>query len=69
MDLTDESCIFCKIVAGIAPASVVFRDDLVMAFMDIQPVNIGQVLVVPVDHAPYLADLDPAVGARMFQVA
>ncbi len=69
MPLTDESCIFCQIVAGTAPASIVFRDDLVVAFMDIQPVNPGQVLVVPVSHAVYLSDLDPDVGGRMFQVA
>lgn len=69
MPLTDDDCIFCQIIAGTAPASVVFRDDLVIAFMDIQPVNPGQVLVVPILHAPYLSDLDPAIGGRMFEVA
>ena len=69
MPLTDDGCIFCQIIAGVAPASIVFRDDLVIAFMDIQPVNPGQVLVVPIAHAPYLSDLDPTVGGRMFEVA
>jgi len=32
-----ETCVFCRIVAGELPASVVYEDDLVMAFMDIQP--------------------------------
>lgn len=63
------SCIFCRIVAGIAPASIVYEDDEVMAFMDIQPVNAGHVLVVPRTHAEGLADLDARVGGRLFQVA
>jgi histidine triad (HIT) family protein len=47
---------------------MVYADGLTMAFMDIQPVNEGHVLVVPRVHAAYLADLDPETGARMFQV-
>lgn len=62
-------CIFCRILAGELPASIVYRDELVAAFMDIQPVNPGHLLVVPLAHAPFLADLDPAAGARMFEVA
>ena len=62
-------CIFCRLLAGELPASVVYRDELVAAFLDIQPVNPGHVLVVPLAHAPFLADLDPAAGARMFEVA
>ena len=69
MPLDDPVCIFCKIIAGTAPSSVVYRDDQVLAFMDIQPVNPGQVLVVPLQHAAYLSDLNAASGGRMFQVA
>lgn len=61
--------IFSKILAGEAPASFVYRDELVAAFMDIQPVNTGHVLVVPVRPATYLADLDDESAARMFVVA
>ncbi len=64
-----SSCIFCAIVAGQAPASVVYRDDLCTAFLDIQPVNLGHLLVVPNDHATYLTDLPPETGGRLFQVA
>jgi histidine triad (HIT) family protein len=35
--------------------------------MDIRPVNPGHVLVIPREHAPYLAKLDPEVGGDMFQ--
>jgi histidine triad (HIT) family protein len=64
-----SDCIFCHIVSGQAPASIVYRDDAVTAFLDIQPVNPGHVLVVPNGHAAYLADLDEEVGARLFRVA
>ena len=55
-------------MAGREEADFVFRDSLVCAFMDIQPVNPGHLLVVPIAHAPYLADLDTNVGAHMFRV-
>jgi histidine triad (HIT) family protein len=64
-----EDCIFCRIVAGQAPASMIYRDEFVAAFMDIQPVNPGHVLVTPVQHATFLADLDPEVGAQMFKIS
>jgi len=64
-----SSCIFCDIVAGLAPASVVHRDDCCLAFMDIQPVTPGHLLIVPLAHAASLADLDPAIGGRLFAAA
>ena len=68
--MTEErDCIFCKILAGESEASFVYRDDSCAAFMDIQPVNPGHLLVVPNRHAPYLADLAEEEGARMFRVA
>lgn len=67
--LSPSDCIFCRIVAGSAPASVVYRDDDVFAFMDIRPFNVGHVLVVPVHHAAYLADLDLDVGGKLFRIA
>jgi len=64
-----EGCIFCAIIAGKAPASLVWEDDRSLAFMDIRPVNPGHVLVVPRAHAANLAELDPEVGAHLFGVA
>jgi histidine triad (HIT) family protein len=62
-------CVFCKLLSGELEVSLVHRDDLCSAFMDIQPVNPGHVLVVPNRHAPYLAGLTQEEGARMFRVA
>ena len=63
------NCIFCAIVAGTAPASVVYDDADLLAFMDIRPVTPGHLLIIPKRHAPYLADLDEATGAQMFTLA
>jgi histidine triad (HIT) family protein len=68
MNSLKEGCIFCDILAGKAPASFVYRDDRVSAFMDLYPVNPGHVLVIPNRHATYLKDLDPEDGAQMFRV-
>jgi histidine triad (HIT) family protein len=64
-----KSCIFCKIVDGNVPSSNVYEDDVCLAFMDIQPVNPGHVLVIPKEHFEDLIDLPAEVGAHLFQVA
>ncbi len=62
-----DGCIFCEIVAGQSPASVVAEDDVALAFMDIRPVTPGHLLVVPKRHATHLAELDEATGGHLFR--
>ncbi|MBU0493463.1 MAG: HIT family protein [Chloroflexi bacterium] len=62
-------CIFCDIIAGQTPATVIYEDEVAIAFMDIQPINPGHLLVIPKVHATYLADMDEATGAHLFAVA
>lgn len=62
-------CLFCRIVAGKLPASFVYRDDRCVAFMDIQPVNPGHVLVVSRQHFESFQDLPRGLGAHLFDVA
>ena len=62
-------CVFCKILAGELPESSVYEDEHVLAFMDIQPVNPGHVLVIPKLHASNLGDLPSELGGEMFVVA
>lgn len=50
-------CVFCKIVAGEFESSKVYEDDSILAFMTIQPVNPGHVLVIPKKHVEYISDL------------
>jgi histidine triad (HIT) family protein len=64
-----ESCVFCHITEGSAPASIVYSDEKVIAFLDIQPVNPGHVLIIPKVHAGQLTELDEETGARMFKVS
>ena len=66
--MTNLPCVFCDIIRGQSPASMVYADDQAIAFMDIQPVLAGHLLVIPRAHAASLADLDPDVGAYLFQV-
>jgi len=65
-DVSVAACPFCQIIAGRLPASQVYADDLVVAFMDIRPVNTGHLLVVPRLHAVSLAELAEDTGATMF---
>ena len=64
-----SDCVFCDIVNGKAKATLVWQDDLVSAFLDIQPINAGHIDIVPNAHAAYLADLPADTGAHMFGVA
>jgi histidine triad (HIT) family protein len=64
-----NACVFCGILAGELPASVVYQDEVCTAFMDIQPVNPGHVLVIPNAHAASLAELEPETGGQIFRVA
>ncbi len=63
-----QPCVFCAIVAGEAPASTIYRDDAVIAFMDIRPANTGHVLVVPLKHEVSLLALDEKTAGHMFTV-
>jgi len=50
--MVDPDCIFCKIVAGELPATIVDEDERTIAFMDIAPATRGHALVIPRAHAP-----------------
>lgn len=63
------ACVFCEIVDGTAPASMVYADEQAVAFMDIQPVNEGHLLVVPRVHAASLAEMDVRIGSHLFRLA
>lgn len=67
--MTDQDCVFCKIARGDAPATILYADDTVVVFLDINPVTPGHMLVVPLAHLPALADLDHRLGAHLFNVA
>jgi len=53
------SCIFCKILSGEAPASIIYRDDLVTALRDIHPIARTHILVIPNRHIDSVNALNP----------
>ncbi len=64
-----SDCVFCKIVSGEFTSSKVYEDDSILAFMDIQPVNEGHILIIPKKHVELIADLDNETSAKMFVIA
>jgi histidine triad (HIT) family protein len=57
--MADPDCIFCKIVAGEIPASIVDEDERTIAFMDIAPATRGHALVIPRAHSSDLLSVEP----------
>jgi histidine triad (HIT) family protein len=56
---SDPDCIFCKILAGELPASVVDEDERTVSFMDINPATHGHALVIPRAHSRDLLNIQP----------
>lgn len=61
-------CVFCRIIEGELPASVVHEDEIVLAFLDIHPITPGHVLVIPKFHAESLVDLPEHDARHMMYV-
>ena len=64
--MVDPDCVFCKIVAGELPATVIDEDERTLAFMDISPATRGHALVIPREHH---ADLIDVPGPELTAVA
>ncbi len=60
-----ESCIFCKIARGEIPSEMVMTSDHAFAFLDINPLARGHVLVIPKVHAERVEDMAPEVLADL----
>lgn len=67
--MTGHDCVFCGIVDGSLPSSPLVDTGSVLAFMDIDPVTPGHMLVIPKAHLPDLADLTDELAAEMMAVA
>ena len=52
-------CLFCRLVAGEVPASMVYEDERLVAFTDVNPQAPMHVLIVPREHIPTMNDLQP----------
>lgn len=61
--------VFCKIVGSELPASFVYRDEEISAFLDIHPINRGHVLIVPNEHHEFFENVPAHVFSIMALLA
>lgn len=59
------NCIFCKIIRKEIPASIIYEDDFSLAFLDINPVNIGHTLLLPKEHYENIFDVPEELLAKL----
>src|SRR2546421_8185396 len=67
-----DNCLFCKIAEGQIPSKIVYQDEDVVAFEDINPQAPHHILLIPRRHIPSMADLteeDGTLLVRLFMVA
>ena len=65
----DENCLFCRIVSGEVPATVVYEDQQSLAFLDHRPLFHGHTLLVPREHVETLGDLPAPLVGPYFEAA
>ena len=66
------NCIFCKIVAKEIPAKIVYENDYVLAFYDINPITHEHILIIPKKHISsidHISDDDRDISAALFTAA
>jgi histidine triad (HIT) family protein len=63
-----EPCTFCKIARKEAPAHSIYEDDKVIAFLSIQPVNVGHTLVVPKKHYENIYEIPEKEVAHLYKI-
>jgi histidine triad (HIT) family protein len=72
MEFNMDECIFCKIINGHAPATTVYKDEEITAFLDIHPVAPTHILIVPNKHITSVNEVHPEdepVMGRLFSIA
>jgi histidine triad (HIT) family protein len=59
-------CLFCKIAKKEIPSLIVYEDDWSLGFLDVNPLSLGHVLVVPKEHAENIIDLPKELVGKVF---
>jgi histidine triad (HIT) family protein len=67
--MPDDTCLFCRIVSGEVPATVVYEDDVSFAFLDHRPLFHGHTLLVPREHVETLGELPSSQVEPYFKAA
>jgi len=68
MTIADRTCTFCDLINGAGEVSTCYEDGHAVAFMDVQPVNAGHVLVVSRRHYERFEDVPPDLAMHLFRV-
>ena len=68
MGIADRHCTFCDLIHGAGDVSICYEDEHAIAFMDIQPVNTGHVLVVQRKHYEKFEEVPVELGMHLFRV-
>ena len=64
-----RNCIICQLVNEEIKVTKVYEDDLVVAVMDIQPINPGHLFIAPKKHVKLVSELSEDLAAHMFKIA
>ena len=67
--ILSDNCIFCEIVAGRSPASVVFADNQAMCFMTLRPTRPGECMVIPKEHIDHFTDVPDDLASHIMIIA
>jgi histidine triad (HIT) family protein len=66
--MSESACIFCRIIRKEAPASILYEDEQVAAFLSNRPVNVGHTLVVPKKHYADIYEIPEEEAAHLFKI-
>lgn len=64
-----ENCIFCKVIKVEIPCTKVYEDKNFLAFLDIQPVSDGHLLLIPKKHVVWMQEADDETISEIFKLA
>ena len=67
--MTDQNCIFCKILAGDIPSAVVYEDDDFKVILDVGPAAKGHMLILPKEHYADIMEMPEELTAKAFVLA
>lgn len=69
LGVKNMDCIFCDIIAGKSPASIVYEDDFVLGIMSLDQPNPYKAMILPKDHVENIYDLTADQASKIFQAA
>ena len=67
--MSEPPCVFCRIVAGESPASIIWQDEEAMALMNLRAVNKGECMVIPKEHIDHFTSIPDPLAAKILLVA